>query len=49
MLIKNPVMMQNEAFQTRGIRILPIKIITVSKGNSKGSRLMADEWAGKVG
>ncbi|KAG1670829.1 hypothetical protein FOA52_003420 [Chlamydomonas sp. UWO 241] len=32
----------------RDVRAMPIKIINVSKGNSKGASMMADEWLDKV-
>eukprot|EP00955_Chlamydomonas_euryale_P079463 363302-Chlamydomonas_euryale.AAC.16 len=32
----------------RDVRAMPIKVITVGKGNSKGAALMAEEWMGKV-
>ena len=32
----------------RDVRAIPIKIITVSKGNSPGANLMAEEWMEKV-
>ena len=32
----------------RDVRAIPIKVITVSKGNSPGANLMAEEWMEKV-
>ncbi len=32
----------------RDVRILPVRLITVSKGNSEGANAMAEEWADKA-
>lgn len=37
-----------ESFTPRDVRSVPIKIVTVSKDNSKGAQLMAQEWSAKI-
>lgn len=32
----------------RDVRAMPIKLISVTKGNSKGAALMSSEWLGKL-
>jgi 23S rRNA (pseudouridine1915-N3)-methyltransferase len=38
----------NDSFTPRDVRPVPIKIVTVSKDNSKGAQLMAQEWSTKI-
>lgn len=40
---------QQQATLARDVRAMPIKVVTVSKGNSQGATLMASEWSEKVG
>lgn len=37
-----------QATLARDVRAMPIKVVTVSKGNSQGATLMASEWSEKV-
>ena len=32
----------------RSVKAVPVHVITVGKGNSKGAELMAAEWAAKL-
>ena len=33
---------------SRDVRPMPMKVISVGKGNSEGAKLMGEEWAEKV-
>lgn len=36
------------ALSISAVRPIPLKLITISKNNSKGAEVMANEWAAKI-
>jgi 23S rRNA pseudoU1915 N3-methylase RlmH len=45
---QQPPPAQQQASLARSVRPIPITVITVAKGSSKGAELMAGEWADKL-